>query len=176
MSEKDTLMQIEADLQSGKDVVEWSAVRVMNEAERETERRFWRKHVLLKKVLLPNVMANIVSYILLVVYFGFTFMLWLGSFILCTITLAGISIGAYRHIQKHLLSKKSHALIHVNIDFKKESIYEQRLFGRESHKFRQPEQTLKLLPELPEDKSPETAALRQRVQTLLHKKTGLHFE
>ena len=37
MSEKDILAQIEADLQSGNDVVEWSGVRVMNEAERKTE-------------------------------------------------------------------------------------------------------------------------------------------
>lgn len=172
MSEKDTLMQIEADLQSGNDVMEWSATRVMNEEERKIEYRFLYQHVFLKKFLLPNVVAAVL-YALLFVYFDLAFVIWGGLFILCAIALA--SIGAYGRVRKYL-SFQSHTLIHVAIDFQKESVYEQRMFGRKRHKFRQPEQTLKLLPELLEDKSSETAALRQRIQTLLHEKTGLHFE
>ena len=173
MSEKDILAQIEADLQSGNDVVEWSGVRVMNEAERKTEYRFLYKHLFLKKFLLPSIVVTTVLYALLAFRFDLAFVMWSGFAVLCAVTL--ISMGVYGWVRKYL-SSKSHALIHVNIDFKKESIDEQRLSGRERHPFHQQGQTLKLLPELLEDKSPETVALRQRVQTLLHEKTGLHFE
>ncbi|MDO5356715.1 MAG: hypothetical protein Q4E77_04380 [Conchiformibius sp.] len=167
MSEKDTLMQIEADLQSGKDVVEWEALRVMRGEDRQAEYACFRNHLFMQYFW--GLLACFVIW-----FYDIGEDIWYIFCLPCVVYMllwTGLILFFWKKVPHKMHTKRR-----IKIYFSRKRIHEKRLNCITFYRFHKVKEKLTILPELLEDKSPETAALRQRVQTLLHEKTGLHFE